>query len=169
MPPRTAPPIAIIEAAAPWSVRGFDWDVTDPVVVRVMRGRQFLSLDEASQHSLFRSDFTVAKESDRMGFRLSGTRLTLHDQRELISSGVCAGTVQLPPHGDPIVLMADCATAGGYARIAHVATVDLPLVAQTRPGGRLRLAEISVGQAQSLHRAREALLRQIQCGIRLHL
>ena len=78
------------------------------------------------------------------------------------------GTVQLPPGGNPIVLMADRQTTGGYPRIGEVASVDLPLVAQLKAGDRLRFRPISLDEAQRLYLAREDHIRQARAAIALH-
>jgi antagonist of KipI len=137
----------------------------EPATIRVLRGAQFDWLDDDSQRGLFSTEFEVTNQSDRMGFRLAGPKLRLARQSELISEAVCGGTIQLPPEGQPILLMADCATTGGYAKIAHVAAVDLPLIAQVRPGGRIRFVEISVSEAQALFLAREALIARLKIGL----
>jgi antagonist of KipI len=77
------------------------------------------------------------------------------------------GTVQLPAGGAPIILMADRQTTGGYPRLGEVATVDLPVVAQLRPGDRVRFAPVSLAEAQRLYLARErelALLARVLGG-----
>ena len=102
--------------------------------LRVIVGSEFGWLTPQSQEQLFAEEFEVTPQSDRMGYRLTGPGLRFHDSRELLSTAVCAGTIQLPPSGDPILLMADCATTGGYPKIGHVASVDLPSAAQARPG-----------------------------------
>jgi allophanate hydrolase subunit 2 len=83
-----------------------------------------------------------------MGYRLEGSPLSLSSPTELLSEGVTFGTMQLPPGGAPIILMADRQTTGGYPRIAEVASVDLPLVAQLKPGDTVRFRLTTVGDAQ---------------------
>ena len=77
--------------------------------------------------------------------------------------------MQLPPNGNPIVLMAEAPTTGGYPRIAHVASVDLPRLAQQRPGGHVRFAEISLEAAQSRYLERERALAALMLAIRERL
>ena len=84
---------------------------------------------------------------------------------ELISEGVTPGTVQLPPDGEPIVLMREAPTTGGYPRIGHVASVDLPRLAQRRPGQFVRFVEISAEQARTMYLRRDRELRVLQCWI----
>jgi antagonist of KipI len=107
------------------------WDV--PAFARV------LPPDDAgtSPHDLFASSWRVATASNRQGLRFEGTTIT-HDAPAPISEPVLPGTVQLPPDGRPIVLMADAQTHGGYPRIGHVIRADWPRLAQLRPGERVR-------------------------------
>ena len=102
-----------------------------------------------------------------MGYRLEGVELPLRSPVELLSEGVAFGTVQLPPDGMPIVLMADRQTTGGYPRIGEVASVDLPLIAQLKPGDRLRFRPIAVDEAQQLYLECEQDLAQARAAIAL--
>jgi antagonist of KipI len=120
--------------------------------VRIIEGPELEALDEASRAVLFDATFRVAPDSDRMGYRLTDHRLRLTTPREMVSSGVTAGTIQLPPGGSPIVLMADRQTTGGYPRLGDVITADLPLMAQLRPGDRVRFVRTSLDEAQALYR-----------------
>jgi antagonist of KipI len=111
--------------------------------------------------------FRVSSSSDRMGYRLEGETIALERPVEMLSEAVTFGTVQLPPGGAPIVLMADRQTTGGYPRIGEVASVDLPLVAQLKPGDTLRFVSISLEEAERLYLARERDLAQARVGIAL--
>jgi antagonist of KipI len=122
---------------------------------RFITGPEFGELTNASRESLLRDSFRIAPESDRMGFRLAGHTLALNTHREMLSSGVSAGTIQLPPGGAPIVLMADRQTTGGYPRLGDVITVDQPLIAQLRPGDTVRFVAVSLDIAHALYRERE--------------
>lgn len=136
-------------------------------VVHLLSDAHMPLLAERAREQLFGAEFRIASQSDRMGFRLDGPTLELSQPIELLSEGVAWGTVQLPPGGAPIILMADRQTTGGYPRIACVATVDLPLVAQLRPGDRLRFQPISLREAQAMYLAREQDLAQARVGIAL--
>src|SRR5437899_6210121 len=92
--------------------------------------------------------FTRTPDSDRMGARLDGPSLNRTDMSDLLSEAVAPGTLQVPPSGKPILLLGDCQTIGGYPKIAHVITVDLPIAAQLRAGDGVRLREVSLPQAQ---------------------
>ena len=81
----------------------------------------------------------------------------------MLSSAVVPGTIQLPPDGQPVILMADAQTIGGYPQLAHVICVDLPLVAQVRPGDQLRFVEVDLEEAHRLALTRDramAILRE---------
>lgn len=148
---------------------GRDYGPKDTQVnsVRVTKGSHFEYFDAESQALLFREEFRVGTQSDRMGYRLSGPKLSLAEPLELISESVILGTVQVPPDGNLIILLADRQTAGGYPRIAHIAMVDIPLVAQLQPGRSIRLVEISIQEAENLYIARERHLRQMKAAIQL--
>ncbi|AMP03495.1 allophanate hydrolase subunit 2 family protein [Collimonas pratensis] len=94
--------------------------------------------------------FRISPSSDRMGYRLEGEALHLIQPLELQSEAVSFGTVQVPPDGQPIVLMADRQTTGGYPRIANVAAVDLPRLAQGMAGERIQFEWITLEEAQRL-------------------
>ncbi|WP_135557233.1 5-oxoprolinase subunit C family protein [Paenibacillus cymbidii] len=126
-----------------------------PVRVRVVPGRELVLFAPASREALFAGAYAVTPQADRMGCRLRGEPLLLAQPLELVSEAVAPGTVQVPPDGQPIVLLADCQTTGGYPRIAHVAAVDLPLVAQAPPGSRLAFEPIGMEEADRLHARRE--------------
>lgn len=127
--------------------------------VRVIPGAHARDFGDA----LYSSRFGVSARSDRMGIRLEGPRLARSGRGDLVSTAVSPGTIQVPPDGNPIVLIADAQTLGGYPRIGHVASVDFPLLAQLAPGDGVRFARTTVGEAHALARAegrRIALLHQ---------
>jgi antagonist of KipI len=140
---------------------------SDTPVVRLLPGTHADLLTDASAEALHGSPFRIAPQSDRMGFRLEGTPLELREPVELLSEGVTFGTVQLPPGGQPIVLMADRQTTGGYPRIGEVASVDLPLIAQLRPGDRVHFRRCSLEEAQVEYLAHERELDQARRAISL--
>ena len=139
----------------------------DRVEVRIVEGAHTFLLSAPSRTNLTSNAFRVSSSSDRMGYRLEGTPLELSSPTELMSEAVTFGTVQLPPGGAPIVLMADRQTTGGYPRIAEVASVDLPLIAQLKPGDAVSFRFISLGEAQRLYLAQEAELAQARAGLML--
>jgi biotin-dependent carboxylase-like uncharacterized protein len=144
-----------------WSLAPAHWFDMQSRPLRAVPGRHFDALDGASQAGVFAEEFRIASDSNRVGFRLQGDTLQLARPLELISEAVDFGTVQLPPGGAPIVLMAEHPTSGGYPRIAQIAAVDLPFLAQHRPGDRLRLQRIDAAQAERLWIERERALDEL--------
>lgn len=136
-------------------------------VVRVIRAEQYGDFSPQSRHSFWEEAFQVTPQSDRMGYRLDGPQLTLSSPLELTSEAVTAGTIQVPPSGQPIVLLADRQTTGGYPKIGYVASVDLPVFAQLKPGDGVRFQEITVGDAQSALFEREVELKQLRVAMEL--
>lgn len=131
------------------------------VAVRVVRGAQGGEFGAALAEGAFR----ISPQSNRMGLRLDGARLERSSSAELASSAVLPGTVQVPPDGSPIVLMADAQTLGGYPQIAHVIGPDQPLLAQLRPGDTVRFREVSLDDAHAAAFARERNLGRLHQGL----
>jgi antagonist of KipI len=129
--------------------------------IRVMRGQQWEKFSSDAQSKFTTREFRVTPDSDRMGFRLDGEKIVPLQAIEMISEAVAFGTVQVPPDGNPIVLMADRQATGGYPKLADVASVDLPALAQLMPNQRIRFELISVDQAQELYLERERRIRAI--------
>lgn len=143
-----------------WFVRPLTFPTGDVVAIRVVRGEHFSMLSAESQLRFWSEAFPVTSQSDRMGYRLAATPLTLENTSEMMSEGTAVGTIQLPPDGRPILLMADSAPTGGYRRIAHVISADLPLAAQTRPGQSLKFVESTMEDARMLFQKQRADLDQ---------
>lgn len=118
--------------------------------VRVIAGAEFDDLTAVSQQNFLHETFTITRNSDRMGFRLQGEPLYLQTPKELVSSAVNFGTIQLLPDGQLIVLMADHQTSGGYARLANVISMDLPLLAQLGANDKAAFHLISIEEAENL-------------------
>ena len=132
-----------------------------PLVVRALPGPEYVQFAPTSQRAFWAETFTVTTEADRMGARLSGPPLVRPVATELLSSAVTFGTVQVPPGGQPIVLLADCQTTGGYPRLAQVITADLGRLAQALPGTRLRFQRVGLAEAQALYLAQEQQVRAL--------
>ena len=130
--------------------------------IRIVRGREWSAFSAQAQRALVDSVYRIGNDSERMGYRLAGAELKLHAPLELLSEAVPFGTVQVPPSGQPIVLMADRQTTGGYPKIAHVVSVDLPLLAQRLPGESVRFTLIDLEQAQALAVRQARLLEALQ-------
>ena len=130
--------------------------------IEVIEGPEWNWLTKESQHSFSNQSYTISDKADRMGYRLSGLQLTLNEQKEMISSGVGFGTVQLLPNGQLIVLMADHQTTGGYPRIANVVSGNLPALAQMRPNDRFKCRVIDIGSAEQKLIEQHQYLRSVQ-------
>jgi antagonist of KipI len=137
-------------------------------VLRVIRGPHWDRFEESAQKAFFSENFSVTAEADRMGVRLDGPELNRLKAGDLISEAVTPGTVQIPPNGKPILLLGDCQTIGGYPKIAHVITADLPIAAQLRPGDQLRFSEVSLAVAHELLLTRESELERFRIGLEFH-
>lgn len=140
---------------------------SDSPALRVTAGPEFDTLTGISQHQFFTEHFAISPQSDRMGFRLNGPRLYRLSDAEILSSGTTFGTIQLLPDGQVIVLMADHQTTGGYPRIATVASVDLPLIAQLGPGSKVSFDLIETDYAERLVLDLEKSLAFLRTGLRV--
>lgn len=131
-------------------------------IIRVISGPEAHYFEIAGLRSFLSAEYTVTARSDRMGYRLSGEPIEHREgMTNIISAGISLGTVQVPGDGQPIILMADRQTSGGYARIANVITVDLTLLAQMRPGDIIRFSETTLDVADSITLAKQHnLLKQ---------
>lgn len=129
------------------------------LTVRVLPG------PEGDPAELTEYDWTVSPSSDRMGLRLSGPKLAA-PRADLPSEPVVPGVVQIPPSGQPIVLLADAGTHGGYSRPLVAIRADLPLLGQLRPGDRFRFALVTPEEARAALEVRERDLRALAQAIR---
>jgi antagonist of KipI len=132
------------------SDEGPDYDSEAIRVVVAQEERVFAEFIDAS--------YIVSTASDRMGYRLEASRPMDSLGASVTSEPVCAGAIQIPPNGQPIVLMADSPTVGGYRVIGTVISCDMPILAQCMPGKSLRFAAVSVADAQQEIRRRDNLL-----------
>lgn len=131
--------------------------------LEVISGPQTEYFDQRSLETFLSNPYKVSLSSDRMGYRLEGSRLSLPGGADLTSEGLTAGAVQVPADGKPIVMMADCATAGGYPKIASVISADLPLLAQCAPGrDEVRFKITTVEAAQEKYRKE---MKKLETGI----
>ena len=157
-PHRDAPLFQAQDWFAPWFR---EVSFARPAILRVVTGTQWPALTAQSREAFLGATFRVAPQSNRMGLRLQGPVLALAQPLEMLSAGVTMGTLQLPPDGAPILLMADRQTTGGYPRLGEVASVDLPHAAQLAPGEEVRFELIPLAQAQELFLQREARMAEL--------
>jgi antagonist of KipI len=125
----------------------------DDPILDIIMGPQEKYFTEESTATFMSHDYTVSPTSDRMGYRLEGEKLVHRNKTELISEGMTMGAIQVPSSGQPIVMMADSPTTGGYPKIGTVASADLPLLAQCVPGkSKIRFRKTTVAKAQKKYR-----------------
>ena len=137
--------------------------------IRVIKGKEFDLFTKESKVALLSDSFKVLPNSDRMGYRLEGPSLNLSETKEMISEAVTFGTIQVPTNKQPIVLMADRQTTGGYPRIGQVVGVDLPILAQLNFGSKIRFKAMTLYEAQKLYIKREEGLRLLHYLVRTEL
>lgn len=130
--------------------------------VRVLPGPQDEDFPADALEMLQRTRFTITPQSDRMGYRLRGGTVPRVEGREMISDVTFAGALQVPPSGDPILLMSDRQTTGGYPQIATVITADLPIAGQLAPGDWIEFEVCTRAQAMSALIAQEAAILALQ-------
>ncbi len=137
-----------------------------PVWVRVVANAGEARLGADWLRAFYGTAFRVTARSDRMGVRLAPcVPLPPVAQADLVSEGVALGTVQVPAGGEPIVVMADHQTTGGYAKAGVVAGIDLPRLAQCRPGRTVRFERVSVEEAQRLARQEARFLQRLRLSV----
>lgn len=119
--------------------------------LRVVLGPQDDLFSKQGIETFLNNEYTVTGEFDRMGCRLEGPFIAAKETSDIISDGIAFGSVQVPSHGKPIILLSDRQTTGGYAKIATVASVDIPKLVQRKMDHKIRFKAISVQEAQDLY------------------
>jgi len=147
--------VALVESAPP-PVRPRE------ALLRVTVGPQAERFDLTAREALYRESWTVLAASDRMGYRLGGPAIAPRERATLPSEAACPGAIQVPDDGQPIVLMPDGPTVGGYPKLAVVVRADLALLAQCPPGRVVRFREVSPGEAREALRERASRLEDLE-------
>ena len=132
----------------------------DSAIVHITPTSQWDLFDESAWRTLTDSDYRVSTASDRTGYKLEGTALR-NSLGALPSEAGCTGAIQIPGDGQPIALMADAPTVGGYPKIAVISEADLPILAQRRPGETIRFQLITIEQSQRALRRRASDMQTI--------
>ena len=153
----------------PWSVNYAD-TYRPKDEVGFVPGHEWDWLSQSAQAGLVQQSFAINSASDRMAIHVDHEPFTVQKKKELLSSAVCAGTIQALPGGKLLILMADHQTTGGYPKIGHIATAHLPRLAQLRAGERFRLKKITVADAEKmllssgkdLHDIQEACFKKLK-------
>ena len=131
------------------------------VLLRVVTGYQYDAFDAVQRQRFFSSEYKVTKQSDRMGYRLEGPALQC-ELPDMLSEGISLGAIQIPPDGQPIILMCDRQTIGGYPKLGSVISVDLGQLAQLSPGGTVTFTAISPAEAQQIRIAATRQFQQVE-------
>ena len=134
--------------------------------IRLLKGTNFNYFSKESINELTSKEFSVSKLSDRMGMRLQGPEIKNSKETNIKSEGLVKGVVQVPPDGNPIIMLSDHGTIGGYPKIAVVISADYDKLIQTPPGKKLKFKLIELKEAEKLHKLyqmeTENLLNQIK-------
>jgi biotin-dependent carboxylase-like uncharacterized protein len=133
--------------------------------IRIILGLQQEYFTEEAVATLLDAEFRISTSADRMGMRLDGPRLCHRDGWDIVSDAIATGAIQVPGSGQPILLLADHQTTGGYPKIATVISADLPAVGRRRPGDTLRFAAVTVVEAEQLARDQEHRLATLVASI----
>lgn len=138
------------------------WPLLPPGEVRVVLGPQADYFTSDATVTFLGTPYQVTREADRMGLRLEGQKLEHAKGYNIVSDGIPPGGIQVPGSGQPIILLADRQTTGGYPKIATVISADLPGLGRVQPGAVLRFKAVTVAQAQAARHAREAEIAGIK-------
>lgn len=133
--------------------------------LRVVMGPQDDCFTEKGIETFLGGDYALTNEADRMGLRFEGATVEHKDGGDIITDGISFGAIQIPSHGQPIIMMADHQTTGGYTKIAAVVSVDLPKAAQLKPGCKVRFKKVSIEEAQDLYVKELEKMAAIRTGI----
>ncbi|MBF4695249.1 5-oxoprolinase subunit C family protein [Fusibacter ferrireducens] len=125
---------------------------TSELELNVVLGPQEEAFTAKGIADFFSETFKITNEFDRMGYRLEGKKIEHVNSADIISDGIVSGAVQIPAHGNPIIMLSDCQTTGGYTKIAHVITVDLSKLAQAKAGDVIKFKALDIEEAHQLHR-----------------
>ena len=123
----------------------------EEITLRVILGPQDDLFSKQGIETFLNNEYTVTSDFDRMGCRLEGPYIAPKKTSDIISDGIALGSIQVPSHGKPIILLSDRQTTGGYAKIATVASVDIPKLAQRKTDHKVRFEAITVEEAQKLY------------------
>jgi biotin-dependent carboxylase-like uncharacterized protein len=134
---------------------------TGDQLIRVVLGPQQEHFAEEAITTLLNEEFRISQSADRMGMRLDGPLLQHRCGWDIVSDAIMTGAIQVPGSGQPILLLADHQTTGGYPKIATVISADLPVVGRRRPGDTLRFAAVTVETAEALCRDAERRLTEM--------
>ena len=136
--------------------------------IKITQGLEWNKFTPEAQKDLLTGSFCILPQSNRMGYRLKGKALFLNEKFEMISTAVSRGTIQVTPDRNPIILMADAQTTGGYPRIAQVIETDIDKLAQKRPGESIVFELVSLDVAIETLIQYERLLKHLAFNISIN-
>lgn len=136
------------------------------ITLRAIRGPQDDMFDKNNIKTLFNSIYDITNECDRMGYRLSGEKIKHLNGADIVSDGIAFGAIQVPGHGNPIIMMSDRQTVGGYTKIANVISVDLYKLAQSKPGDKVMFKEVDIYESHRILKKYEDTIAEIKSNIK---
>jgi biotin-dependent carboxylase-like uncharacterized protein len=151
-------PLSVPAATARGELQLPDLDLAPAEMLRIVLGPQDDHFTPQAIDVLVQARFKVAPASDRMGLRLTGPRLAHIKGPDIVSDGTAPGAIQVPGDGQPIILLADRQTTGGYPKIATVVSADLPALGRVGPGAELGFRAVTVAEAEAARRALDAAI-----------
>lgn len=131
------------------------------IEVKVILGPEEGRFTPLGLETFLGSEYTLTNQCDRMGYRLQGAKIEHREGADIISSGISLGAIQVPSHGEPIIMMADRQPTGGYTKIANVISCDIPYLAQLKPGDRVRFSTVSLHEAHQMIKAQDKILTDL--------
>lgn len=153
---------------------GFSFEGIPPLLnrnwyeIHIVPGPEVDHFSWKGLETFLNSTFQISAESDRMGYRLTGAQIEKSKTVEMLSSGIANGTIQVPANGQPIVLLSERQTTGGYPRIANVITADLPLLGQLKPDDSIKFVEVNNENAVERLQEKMNLLDEISTAVSVH-
>ncbi|MGL6104870.1 biotin-dependent carboxyltransferase family protein [Romboutsia sp.] len=132
------------------------------ITLRVILGPQDDAFTKKGIETFFSKEYEITKEFDRMGCRLDGPVIEHKESADIISDGIVLGSIQVPSHGKPIIMLSDRQTTGGYTKIGTVVSVDIHKLAQGKVGDRIQFEQIDIDKAQKLYREELLIIENIK-------
>ncbi|MBF4694426.1 5-oxoprolinase subunit C family protein [Fusibacter ferrireducens] len=133
----------------------------DSIDVKVILGPEDDSFTPEGMKTFLGNEYILTHQCDRMGYRLEGAKIEHREGADIISSGISLGAIQVPSHGEPIIMMADRQPTGGYAKIANVISCDISRLAQLKPGDKVRFSAVRIDEAHQMIKAQEQTLTDL--------
>ena len=131
------------------------------ITLRIILGPHDDYFNQNEINKFLSSEYKITPQSNRIGYRLSGTKIKHINKSDIISEGGSLGSIQIPGEGQPIILLQDRGTTGGYPKIATIATVDIPKIAQAQPGQVIKFKKIDIEESISLLRSNNQILHNL--------